>query len=72
MAILSHRSAAMSVIYTRICDPEIRRQYEATFAGSQGIAGPAPTPCSTTHSTSRACTGGPPHDSPQANRSIHL
>jgi hypothetical protein len=41
MAILGHRSAAMSVIYTRISDPEIRRQYQAALAGGQRIAGPA-------------------------------
>jgi hypothetical protein len=41
MAVLGHRSAAMSVIYTRISDPEIRRQYEAALAGGQRIAGPA-------------------------------
>jgi hypothetical protein len=41
MAVLGHRSAAMSVIYTRISDPEIRRQYEAALAGGQRVAGPA-------------------------------
>jgi integrase len=41
MAILGHRSAAMSVIYTRISNPEIRRQYEAALAGGARIAGPA-------------------------------
>jgi hypothetical protein len=41
MAILGHRSAAMSMIYTRISDPEIRRQYEAALAGGARIAGPA-------------------------------
>ena len=41
MAILGHQSAAMSMIYTRISDPEIRRQYEAALAGGQRVAGPA-------------------------------
>jgi len=41
MAILGHQSAAMAMIYTRISDPEIRRQYEAGLAGGQRIAGPA-------------------------------
>jgi hypothetical protein len=41
MAILGHRSAAMSVIYTRISDPEMRRQYEAALVGGARIAGPA-------------------------------
>ncbi len=40
MALLGHRSAAMSMIYTRISAPEIRRQYEAALAGGARIAGP--------------------------------
>jgi len=41
MAILGHKSAEMSLIYARISDPEIRRQYEAALAGGGRIAGPA-------------------------------
>lgn len=41
MAILGHRSATMSMIYSRISDPEIRRQYEAALADGHRIAGPA-------------------------------
>lgn len=41
MAILGHRSAEMSLIYARISDPEIRRQYETALAGGGRIAGPA-------------------------------
>jgi hypothetical protein len=29
MTILGHKSATMSMIYSRISDPEIRRQYDA-------------------------------------------
>ena len=41
MAILGHKSAAMSMIYSRISDPEIRRQYEDALASGSRIAGPA-------------------------------
>lgn len=41
MAILGHRSATMSMIYSRISDPEIRRQYESALADGHRIAGPA-------------------------------
>lgn len=41
MAILGHRSANMSLIYARISDPEVRRQYEAALASGARIAGPA-------------------------------
>jgi len=41
MAILGHKSAAMSMIYSRISDPEIRRQYEDALASGNRIAGPA-------------------------------
>ncbi len=41
MAILGHRSATMSMIYSRISDPEIRRQYETALADGHRIAGPA-------------------------------
>jgi integrase len=41
MAILGHRSTSMAMIYTRISDPEIRRQYETALANGQRIAGPA-------------------------------
>jgi integrase len=41
MAILGHKSAEMSLIYARITDPEIRRQYEAALADGGRIAGPA-------------------------------
>ena len=41
MAILGHKSAEMSLIYSRISDPEIRRQYEQALAGGGRIAGPA-------------------------------
>lgn len=41
MAILGHRSANMSLIYARISDPAVRRQYEAALASGARIAGPA-------------------------------
>ena len=41
MAILGHKSAAMSMIYSRISDPEVRRQYENALASGSRIAGPA-------------------------------
>jgi hypothetical protein len=41
MAILGHKSAAMSMIYSRMSDPEIRRQYEHALASGHRIAGPA-------------------------------
>lgn len=41
MAVLGHKSTAMAMIYARISDPEVRRQYEAALAGGQRIAGPA-------------------------------
>lgn len=41
MAILGHRSANMSLIYARISDPEVRKQYEAALAAGARIAGPA-------------------------------
>nr|WP_240963373.1 tyrosine-type recombinase/integrase [Antrihabitans stalactiti] len=41
MAILGHRSAAMSLIYSRISDPAVRRQYEAALTAGNRIAGPA-------------------------------
>lgn len=41
MAVLGHKSATMSMIYSRISDPEIRKQYEAALAGGRRIAGPA-------------------------------
>ena len=36
-----HRSAAMSLIYSRISDPAVRRQYEAALTSGNRIAGPA-------------------------------
>jgi integrase len=41
MSILGHRSANMSLIYSRISDPEVRKQYEAALASGARIAGPA-------------------------------
>jgi hypothetical protein len=41
MAVLGHRSANMAVIYARISDPEVRRQYESALANGSRIAGPA-------------------------------
>lgn len=32
MTILGHKSAAMSMIYSRISDPVVRRQYEEALA----------------------------------------
>jgi integrase len=43
MAILGHKSAGMSLIYSRLSDPEIRRQYEQALAAGGRIAGPAAT-----------------------------
>lgn len=41
MAVLGHRSANMSLIYSRISDPEVRKQYETALASGARIAGPA-------------------------------
>ena len=41
MAVLGHRSANMAMIYARISDPEVRRQYESALANGNRIAGPA-------------------------------
>lgn len=41
MTILGHKSASMSMIYSRISDPVVRRQYEEALAAGQRIAGPA-------------------------------
>jgi integrase len=41
MTILGHKSASMSMIYSRISDPEVRRQYESALASGNRIAGPA-------------------------------
>lgn len=41
MTILGHKSASMSMIYSRISDPEVRRQYEEALASGNRIAGPA-------------------------------
>ena len=41
MAVLGHQSAAMSLIYARLSDPEVRRQYEQALACGARIAGPA-------------------------------
>lgn len=41
MAVLEHKSASMSMIYSRISDPEVRRQYEAALTQGQRIAGAA-------------------------------
>ncbi len=41
MAILGHKSAHMSLIYSHLSDPEIRRQYEHALAAGARIAGPA-------------------------------
>jgi Phage integrase family len=41
MAILGHQSPAMSLIYSRLSDPEVRRQYEEALSHGTRIAGPA-------------------------------
>jgi len=41
MSILGHKSAAMSMIYSRISDPEVRRQYEVALTAGNRMAGPA-------------------------------
>ena len=41
MAILGHQSPAMSLIYSRLSDPEVRRQYEDALSNGARIAGPA-------------------------------
>lgn len=41
MAVLGHKSTAMAMIYTRISDPEVRRQYEAALTAGHRIAGSA-------------------------------
>jgi hypothetical protein len=41
MAVLGHRSANMAMIYSRMSDPEVRRQYEHALANGARIAGPA-------------------------------
>lgn len=41
MTILGHKSAFMSMIYSRISDPEVRRQYDNALASGNRIAGPA-------------------------------
>jgi integrase len=41
MAILGHQSPAMALIYARLSDPEVRRQYEEALTRGTGIAGPA-------------------------------
>jgi len=41
MTILGHKSASMSMIYSRISDPVVRRQYEEALASGNRIAGPA-------------------------------
>ena len=45
MTILGHKSASTSMIYSRISDPEVRRQYEEALASGNRIAGP----CGVTH-----------------------
>jgi integrase len=41
MAVLGHRSANMAMIYARVSDPEVRRQYEQAITNGARIAGPA-------------------------------
>lgn len=41
MAILGHQTPAMSLIYSRLSDPEVRRQYEEALSNGTRIAGPA-------------------------------
>ena len=41
MAILGHKSANMAVIYSRIADAEVRRQYESALTSGRRLAGPA-------------------------------
>src|SRR5437870_6830753 len=43
MAILGHRSAQMSAIYSRVSDPIVKEQYERIIATGGRIAGPAAT-----------------------------
>lgn len=41
MAILGHKSANTAVIYARIADSEVRRQYEEALTSGRRLAGPA-------------------------------
>jgi hypothetical protein len=41
MAILGHRSAEMSAVYSRISDPVVKEQYEKVIAAGGRVAGPA-------------------------------
>lgn len=41
MSILGHASASMSMVYARISDPTVRKEYEKAIANSPSVAGPA-------------------------------
>ncbi|QNE22862.1 tyrosine-type recombinase/integrase [Kribbella qitaiheensis] len=41
MSILGHRSASMSMVYSRMTDPVVKEQYEQVLATTGRIAGPA-------------------------------
>jgi integrase len=59
MAILG-QSPARSLIYSRLSDPEVRRQYEDALSHGTRIAGPAAETCSPASSTTKPCTGSKP------------
>jgi hypothetical protein len=59
MAVLGHKSTAMAMIYTRISDPEVRRQYEAALTAGQRIAGPAAEATGAGRSSQQAATAPP-------------
>jgi len=46
MAVLGHKSTAMAMIYTRISDPEVRRQYEAALTAVNASPAQPPKPSS--------------------------
>lgn len=41
MSVLGHVSPAMSMVYARVSDPTVRRDYETALASGAGLAGPA-------------------------------
>jgi integrase len=41
MSVLGHVSPAMSMVYARVSDPTVRRDYEAALASGAALAGPA-------------------------------
>lgn len=46
MSVLGHNSTAMAMIYTRISDPEVRRQYETALTAGHASPTQPPKPCS--------------------------